>query len=125
MIEDIKNPLLNPNAIHDRESMDMIYIKEEEFDFRDDVQDNTNQLLEGDASRLDTIGGVESSSVVSSLRNASFAAPVLRAIGTTFARERRKGKFQKLHIARGSKNGISPTSGLPPRSPSSTRNSLS
>mmetsp|Transcript_11550 Transcript_11550/g.33214 ORF Transcript_11550/g.33214 Transcript_11550/m.33214 type:complete len:126 (+) Transcript_11550:2016-2393(+) len=125
MIEDIKNPLLNPNAIHDRESMDMIYIKEEEFDFRDDVQDNTNQLLEGDASRLGTIGDVDSSSVVSSLRNASFAAPVLRAIGTTFARERRKGKFQKMHIATGSKNGISPTSGLPPRSPSSTRYSLS
>eukprot|EP00536_Pseudo-nitzschia_multiseries_P002500 jgi/Psemu1/5690/gm1.5690_g len=117
IIEDIKNPLLNPNAIHDREAIDML-----DIECRDDVLDNTRQTSGRDQSRLDTIGDYESTSICLLFAMYPLPRPVLRVIGPSFARDRRKGRFQKSDTAIGSKKEFSPTSGRPPRSPVSPRN---
>ena len=120
--DDFKNPLLNPNAIHDRQSMNMLDIKEEREDCRDDVPEEKGRFFDGEHSCLDKVIDFESIAMESSLCKVTLAAPMIRALGPSFTKRRRKVRFQKLHtVTIGAKAGISPSNGRPPMSPASSR----
>ena len=115
--DDSTNPLLNPNATHERRSLDMLTIDEE--DCSNDQEKKTRRKMDGEYCCTATNADFDSSSATaSSLHKVAFRAiPMVRVRGPPFTRHRRNCKSHTLDTTRGDKKGTSPPSGRPRKSP--------
>jgi hypothetical protein len=94
--EDVENgmsPLLNPNAIHERRSLNMLTM---EVDW---ISDEQVQISNQENQRPRTRNGFHPLSALPSSHELFSSAPSANALSPSFAKHRRQEKFHALEIA--------------------------
>lgn len=92
--DDTKSPLLNPNAIHERRSLNMLNIEEDRS--CDEQQENTvHQILTRENQSVSTTIDLDPPATASSSSSPA-TAPLIRVISPSFARHPRQWNFRDL-----------------------------